>query len=382
MNKIQKFVSTSLVLCLLWSSCYAQPSDNPLKSAVDSFTDAHVKNFFTGPGAVGLSIGIYHDGKTYTYNYGQVDKDKQELPAITTLFNLASITKTMTGYLLAQASLEGKVGLNDDIRKYLSGNYPNLEYAGQPIRLYHLLNHCSGLPFFLPEKPGAFNDTSLSPNTIAARLLKNYSRADFYKDLHKVRLDTVPGYHFHYSNAAGQLCGYILEKVYGMTYEALLRQSLNRRLKMVNTTITLTSADSSRYAKGYDQNGHRTPNNPVEFQAAGAVKSTVADMLRYLEWQINEEDEAVRLSHRPTTRINNEGYSVGLNWNMIKTPQGVRAIWQDGNTPGTSSLCIFYPHYRLGIILFSNQSGPTVNHRMYLMGEGIMKAIEPGVPEF
>lgn len=371
-----------ILLGLLYSAGYAQLNDNPGKSVVDTITATFVKRFFANPGTVGLSIGIYNKGSIYAYNYGQIDKTKQQLPTANTLFNLASITKTMTGLLLAQATVEGKVRIDDDIRKYLPGDYPNLEYKGHPIRLYHLLDHCSGLPFFLPDKPGAFNDTTISPNTVAASLLKNYSRADFYKDLHKVQLDTIPGYHFHYSNAAGQLCGFILEKVYGISYESLLKQVLSKRFKMVDTKITLTLADSSRFVKGYDQYGRETPYNPVELQAAGAVKSTIADMLKYLQWQINEEDEAVKLSHQPTTPVYDGGYSVGLNWNMIKTPQGVRAIWQDGNIPGASSLCIFYPDLKLGIILFSNQSGPGVNHSMYVMGEGIMKAIEPKVPAF
>jgi CubicO group peptidase (beta-lactamase class C family) len=55
--------------------------------------------------------------------------------------------------LLAQAAIEGKVKLDDDVRRYLDGDYPNLEFHAHPIRLYDLVDHRSGLPFFIPDKP-------------------------------------------------------------------------------------------------------------------------------------------------------------------------------------------------------------------------------------
>jgi CubicO group peptidase (beta-lactamase class C family) len=48
--------------------------------------------------------------------------------------------------LLAQAVLEKKASLQDDIRKFLPGSYPNLQWNGAPIRLVNLANHTSGLP--------------------------------------------------------------------------------------------------------------------------------------------------------------------------------------------------------------------------------------------
>ncbi|WP_428654557.1 serine hydrolase domain-containing protein [Runella sp.] len=357
-------------------------SDNLFHTKADSITDKFVKEFFFNSHSVGLSIGIYFDGQFCTYNYGETNKITHNLPTANTLYNLASITKTITGVLLAQAQIEGKLNIDDDIRKHLKGSFPNLEYDGHPIKIYQLLNHTSGLPFFLPNKPNAFNDTTISPNLISAQLLKNYSRQNFYEDLRKVKLDTIPGLKEQYSNAAGQLAGYILENIYSKTYESLVKMYLKKLAKMNDTKITITPSDKTRFASGYDKFGNETSPGPDQFQAAGSLKSTVNDMLKYIKWQLNEKNKVVQLTHKPTTSISKGGFSVGLNWSMYKTTKDIRVIWQNGNVPGASSWCILYPELKMGIILFTNQTDQTSSHRLAVLGESIMISLNSNAPEF
>src|SRR5947209_6607448 len=66
------------------------------------------KFFKSAPKAV-LSIGVLKDGKTYTYNYGTIEKGKNGPPSADTLYQIASIAKTFTGTILAQAVIEKKV---------------------------------------------------------------------------------------------------------------------------------------------------------------------------------------------------------------------------------------------------------------------------------
>ncbi len=349
-------------------------TDNPLKNPVDAVVEQAAQQFMAVPQAVGLSIGIFKDGRTYVYNYGTVEKGSQQLPTSQTIYPLASITKTFTGALLAQAVVEKKVGLGDDIRKYLTGSYPNLVYQGQPIRLFHLINHRSGLPFLLPDRPDAFADTSIPSSAIATELLQNYSRNDFFTDLHKVRLENTPGSTFKYSNAGAQLLGYMLERVYNMSFEELMREKLTRPLAMNNTKITLTPADQNRLVKGYNCNGVLMPNSPDQLQGAGALKSTLADMLNYIQWNVAEQDEAAKLAHRPTWGDENR-YSAGLNW-QIRNVSGYRAIWQDGNIPGFSSLCVNYPELNMGIVVFSNECDRQTAFRTTTLANQIAKSLD------
>ena len=349
-------------------------TDNPMKSPVDTIVDQAAQQFMAAPQAVGLSIGIFNDGHTYVYNYGTVEKGKQQLPTSQTIYPIASITKTFTGALLAQAVVEKKVKLGDDIRTYLSGNYPNLAYQGQPIRLFHLINHRSGLPFLLPDRPDAFANTSIPSSAIATELLQQYTRTDFYADLHKVKLDNAPGYTFRYSNAGAQLLGYILERVYNMPFEELVRLKLTRPLAMNNTKITLTPSDQRSAAKGYDCNGVQMPDSPDQLQGASALKSTVTDMLNYSQWHVAEQADAAKLTHRPTWG-NADRYSAGLNWQILNVA-GYRAIWQDGNLPGFSNLCVNYPELNMGIVVLSNECDRRTAARVTTLANQVAKAID------
>lgn len=349
-------------------------TDNPLQTSTDSIVDQAAQQFMTAPEAVGLSIGVFRDGQTYMYNYGTVDKDRQKLPTSQTIYPIASITKTFTGALLAQAAVEKKVNLGDDIRKYLTGHYPNLAYQGQPIRLFHLINHRSGLPFLLPDCPDAFTNTSLPSSAIATELLQHYTQADFFADLHTVRLDNAPGYTFKYSNAGAQLLGYILERVYNMPFEELVRLKITQPLAMHNTKITLTTSDQAGLAKGYNCDGEQMPTSPDQLQGASALKSTVADMLNYIQWHVAEQTEASKLTHRPTWGDANR-YSAGLNWQIL-TSSGNRAIWQDGNIPGFSSLCVSYPELNMGIVILSNECDRKTASRITTLANQVARTLD------
>ncbi len=150
-----------------------------------------------------------------------MEKYIQKKPTANTLYEIGSITKTFTGTLLAQAVVEGKVNIDDDIRKYLSGSYPNLVYKGHPVKLFHLINHTSRLPFLLPNNINLSNFSQDTIPYIVSAQQKNYSKETFLKDLHVVELDTIPGTKYGYSNASTQLLGFILEKLYKYVFDKL-----------------------------------------------------------------------------------------------------------------------------------------------------------------
>src|ERR1700761_6647607 len=110
-------------------------TDNPLKSHLDSAIQKGAAVYMANAGTVGLMIGVYKDGHKYIYRYGESEKGSGRLPGPDQLFNLGSVAKTFVGTMLAEAVIEKKAKLTDDIRLYLPGKYPNLEYAGHPITL-------------------------------------------------------------------------------------------------------------------------------------------------------------------------------------------------------------------------------------------------------
>ncbi|MBV6878555.1 serine hydrolase domain-containing protein [Epilithonimonas ginsengisoli] len=127
MSKIILFL-----LAFIVTSTFGQ-NKNDLNNSIDSIMDKNAEVLLKNAKAYSVSIGIVKDGKVYTKHYGEIDKGKGNKANDNTYFEIASVTKVMTGYLLAQAVLEKKVKLDDDKRKYLKGDYPNLQYDGKPV---------------------------------------------------------------------------------------------------------------------------------------------------------------------------------------------------------------------------------------------------------
>lgn len=337
---------------------YAQTLTDKWQQQLDSLVNAKGKTFIKDSLRVGLSIGIIQNGLTVMYHFGSTSRKESNLPTNSTLYEIGSITKTFTGVLLAQAVKDKKVKIDDDIRLYLTGSYPNLEYGGQPIRLYHLLNHMSRLPFFLPYNPNLFKSNPDSLPFIIYRIQNHYTREQFFKDLHKVSIDTVPGYKFSYSNAGAQLLGYILESVYKTSYANLVKQYITKPLKMSNTTLTYKTKESKEIAKGYNGKGLLMPYNPLIIGPAGGLYSNIPDMLNYINFHLNENDPVVALSHK-TTYGNTNTFAISLNWQINKTNEGYRRIFQSGGSFGFSSYLAVFPEVNIGIILLTNEADQT-----------------------
>ena len=98
------------------------------------------------------SIAVVYRGQEFIRHRGNMEAGRLSPPTDATLYEIGSLSKTMAGTLMANAVLERRLGLDDDVRKYLHGDYPNLQYKGDPIRIRHLLSHTSGLPNMLPER--------------------------------------------------------------------------------------------------------------------------------------------------------------------------------------------------------------------------------------
>src|SRR5437868_14462689 len=94
------------------------PGEKGCANATRSVVESAAKAFMGNQQTVGLSIGVFKDGKAFTYNFGTTERGKQRPPTAHTRYAIASITKTFTGSLLAQAVAEQKVRLDDDVRLY------------------------------------------------------------------------------------------------------------------------------------------------------------------------------------------------------------------------------------------------------------------------
>jgi len=323
------------------------PSDNPLKTSLDSAVQKAVTNYMSNKNVSGISVGVIKEGKMYSYNFGEVKKGSKQLTNNNTIYELGSISKTFTGILLAVAVYENKLKLDDDIRKYLDGNFANLQFDGTPIKIVNLANHTSRLP----SRPTLDNSYISPMDETFSMKFSNKMLSDI---LSSVVIDTLPGTRREYSNFAVSLLGVILEKVYGMSYEEILRKYICSPYKMTHTKITLSKTEKNNYAQGYSIDGSTTSywiNSLVN--PAGGIRSNISDMLLYVKQQLNQQNKAATFSHQLTFGNDNDG--VGLLWGIDKTKSNTNLRWaHDGSTDGFSSLLWILPELNAGIILLTN----------------------------
>ena len=348
------FLTLLLVLHGRTQTIQDNSTTNYLTSGIDAIVKNAASTFMKDPSRVGLSIGIIKDGKTYIYNYGTTEKGKDLLPTQNTIYEIGSISKTFTGTLLAEAILDKKVKLNDDIRKYLNEPYPNLEYEGNPIKIVHLVTHTAGLPQFLPDRPDIFQHSSDSIPLFLTAIQKNYTKDKFLKDLHKIDLDTIPGFNYKYSNVDAQLVGFILENVYHTSYATLIKKFITEPLGMNYTKVAIKDNMQRQLAKGYSATGRLMPYMPPLLAPAGGIYSSVKDMLKYMKFHLNKNSSSATLSHQ-VVYGDTSNFGEGLFWRMNKTSNGQLKVWHTGGTFGFSSYCVLYPKFNMSIILLSNE---------------------------
>ena len=331
-------------------------TDNNLKTKLDSIVDYAAKVYLQDSNTNGISIGVYFKGKKYTYDYGK--KHRGKLASPDNFYNIGSVAKTFVTTILAQAVVDKKLSLQDDIRKYLPGQYPNLEYAGQPIRFVHLANHTSGLPTTFHVFSTSVRD-SLRKLSIAEQVnfYSQYNQDSLLSDMHLVKPDTLPGTKFQYNSSAMALLILLLERVYHQSYETMVTNYLTTHLKMYNTKPFLSPGEIGNAVQGYDNNSKPQPFlNLKGFYFGPTMNSTINDMLKYIEANLSEKDQAIRLTHQ-LTYGNNNGFAMGLGWMMDSNGKGERYFYHSGNTKiGYNTLCTFYPEDGLGFIIIVNDT--------------------------
>ncbi|CAM3991519.1 serine hydrolase [Mucilaginibacter galii] len=348
-------------------------TDNALRTSLDTLINTSVSAFMRSGNRVGISIGVLNNGKSFIYNYGSTTPGQQRLPTGNSVYELASITKTFSSALLAQAVIDKKAKLDDDIRLYLDEEYPNLEYKGTPIKLVNLANLTSGLPNWMPDNKDLFNNAN--PDSIPYildALHKKYTRTDLYRDLHWVNLDIVPGSVTKHCNTAAQLLGYIMEKVYGAPLEMVLRKQLTGPLNMNNTTFLTEGNLPAALVKGYDGKGKLMPFIVWDdLKVAASLSSTVADMLKYVAYEMDEHKAEVNLSHQPTNGKPEMG-AIALNWKINQTATNGLKISHTGGSLGFSTYMVFYPHAKMGIVLLTNEADPATQGELISLADKVL----------
>lgn len=362
----------SIIILSFGFSVFAQKTVT--EKQIYAAMDAQAELFLKESKANSFSIGIVKDGKTYTRHYGEIDKGKGNKANNSTLFEVASITKLFTGTLMAKAVLDGKIKLDDDIRKYIIGSYPNLQFNGTPVTIKDLVSLKSGFNKDLPDRSELFKNRNDSLAFKVEKLEKAYTKEQFFKDLKSIKVETLPGTVYNYNNGTLQLTAHILENVYGKSYETLLKENMLIPLKLNNTKLHINPNET--IANGYDGNGVLMPFLPYSLWGSqGYLKSSLTDLATFLKFELDKNNPLVQESQRDL--LNNKNYWNAYFWDEVTVNHNGRNARKHGGAFGTQNLFWVFPDYNMGISVITNQGGDNTYVHLYATVQNLMDDLKP-----
>lgn len=325
-------------------------TNNPKTDAFDKMVDEIILPYAQKQSTGSVSIGIFKDNKTKFYAYGEKQKGNSNLPDSLTYYEIGSITKTFTAIMMADYLQQNNLSVETPINSFLPGDIPLLKFAGESIKIKHLLNHTSGLPN-LPADCNISNPTSNYDSTKVFNYLKNLS------------LSKKPGETYQYSNLGIGIVGIILERKTHKNYSQMLKEIITTPLNLQHTKIVLNKTDSLNLATGYDDQGQQSSydknywNYLSGFTGSGAIKSNIADMLKYGRNILNPGSSVL---NRPISLCGEVSfqdiYKHGFDW-ITLVSNGQEVLFHDGGTAGFSSFIFVCKSRKIVIVmLFSNVS--------------------------
>lgn len=331
-----------LMICSLpfLNSSKAQTSKDTLSDYIQQYADSIVKK----ESLPGIFIAVLHNGERLYYNAGFADPEKQMLFDTATMFEIGSITKTFTAYVLTAVLMENKIVETDPIVKYLPDTVQQNKNLNS-ISFLNLMNHTSGLPR-LPDNMYPVNNR---------QPYENYTATELFAYLKKC--NPKPDGKSNYSNLGAGVAGMLAERISGKTYAALLDQYIFLPFKMVSPAngIAVTQNKST----GFYAKDDKTPYwNMNVLAPAGGLKCTGTEMLTYLQNmcfpQPGNSKIIVDKLTAQTVAVNPK-VGVGRGWHIFNDKDQPLFYWHNGGTFGFSTFCAFAKDKSKAVIVVINQ---------------------------
>ncbi|MEO6453413.1 MAG: serine hydrolase domain-containing protein [Ginsengibacter sp.] len=310
-------IIVSIVLQTGFTSCKKGSIPDPVSAVSIVDFETRLDNLRKESKIPGLVAGIIKDGQVvWIKNYGYADIQKNIPVTNSTIFHLASLTKTFASTVIIQLVKENKIKLNAPV-----ANYGINLSERDTVRVIHLLTHTS---------------------------------------------EGVPGSNYKYNGDRYSLLSKVIQSATAETFDKLANDRIIQPLGLQNTApsdMSLSIADGldptrlkQNTAQGYNSNGTQMVDYPKNFSTAAGLISNIDDMLKYasaFDGNLLLPDDLKAKVFSPM--ISNDGKTLpyGLGW-FIQEKEGIKFSWHYGYWIGMSSLIIRVPEKKLSFIIMAN----------------------------
>jgi CubicO group peptidase (beta-lactamase class C family) len=375
-NRARFAILLSSLLFALTAVVHAQTGVNLVGDSVAARVDKIFERY-ARQDCPGCALGVAQDGKVlYARGYGMSNLEYSVPITPATIFEAGSVSKQFTTGAIQILARQGKLSLDDDIRKFL----PEVPNFGPKITIRHLLSHTSGLR----DQWELLTVVGRPPGSAVHTLDEILDLVSRQKEL-----NFPPGEEYLYSNTGFALLAWIVRRASGTSLAEFSAKEIFQPLGM---TSTQWRDDYTRIVKGRataysaDAQGNYHANMPfTNVYGNGGLLTTIGDLLI---WNENFENPRVigreYLDQMQTRSKLNGGspitYGLGLDVTEYK---GVREVSHSGSTAGYRAFLARYPDQHLSIALLCNlginNSGALVHQVAEIFLEGRLREREKPV---
>jgi len=347
LNRTNGAALMGLLSAVALSACTPQNAPVANDKAVDAIMQAYAGDV---PGA---SVLVVRDGKPLVRRaYGLANIEEKTAATPATNYRLASVTKQFTAASILLLAEDGRLTLDDPIRKWL----PSLPETDEAITIRHLLTHTGGLIDYEDIMPDAGNE---DPVTDFSKQLRDIDVLHLLEKEQRVYF--AAGTSYRYSNGGYSMLALIVERVSGQSFQAFLHDHIFKPLHMDNTLAYVVEGPPVPYrAYGYtpvDGQWRRTDQSLTSAVLGdGGIYSSIDDLAK---WDAALYDgrllrpSSLQAAFTPATRTDTPEVEYGFGWRITG-----ETLWHSGETVGFRNVIVRYPKRHLTVVVLTNRNEP------------------------
>lgn len=323
----------------------------------------------------GCAVGVSVAGESvFERAFGLAEIEHNIPNTAQTIFESGSVAKQFTAAALVLLSLEGKLSIDDPVRKYI----PELPDYGAPMTIRHLLNHTAGLRDWgsVIALTGVGRGSRVVTQDLAFDVI-----------VHQKGIDFTPGAEYSYSNSGYTLAATIVERVSKQKLPAFTEE---RFFKPLGMTKSSWRDDYQRLVPGraqaYSRQGQNAPwqlNMPImNVYGNGGMLTTVGDWLKWNAMLDSRSMGAPLVEALETQGVLNDGrkinYALGLS---VSTYRGMRDVSHGGSTAGYQTFLARYPDQKVSVAVLCNGTSPSAGGLAASVTDEILGPFPPAEPQ-
>lgn len=343
---IRRLISISMLIALLLPAGLL--AQRPTKASVIAAAEKIIaEEAASAPvNAPGCSVGVSFEGAPVVVKaFGMAELENQVPITVDSIFESGSVAKQFTAAALVLLQIDGKLNIDDPVRKYI----PELPDYGAPLTIRHILNHTAGLRDWgaVMGLSGVGRDERIIRQDYAFHVITRQQHLDF-----------IPGAEYSYSNSGYTLASTIVERVSGMSLPEFTKKRL---FDPIGMTKTSWRDDYERLVPRRVQAYDGPPKGPwklsmpfMNVYGNGGILTTTGDFLKWNaaldsgEWQ-------TMVDMLETQGILNDGrkiaYALGIG---VSDYNGLRRVSHGGRTAGYVTHLVRFPDQQLSISVLCN----------------------------